>query len=76
MTDYDAERFVKRLTGRTDVEKALLWLDTLTKEGSSMMAAQDLEVTNHVDGNAIATEDGAQHSCLFSFHMRTPFLLC
>jgi hypothetical protein len=56
MTDYDAERFVKRLMGRMDVEKALLRLDTLTKEASSMMAARDLEVTNHVDGSAITDE--------------------
>ena len=35
--------------GRTDVEDALLRLDTLTKEENLMTAARNLEVTHHVD---------------------------
>jgi hypothetical protein len=37
--------------GRTDIEDALLRLDSLTKEESLMAAAKNLEVTYHVDGN-------------------------
>jgi hypothetical protein len=37
--------------GRTDVEDALLRLDSLTKEESLMAVAKNLEVTYHVDGN-------------------------
>jgi len=36
--------------GKTDVEDALLRLDTLTKEESLMMVLRNLEVTHHVDG--------------------------
>jgi hypothetical protein len=37
--------------GRTDVEDALLRLDSLTNEESLMAVAKNLEVTCHVDGN-------------------------
>ena len=37
--------------GRTDVEDALLRLDSLTKEESLMAVANNLEVTYHVDGS-------------------------
>ena len=54
------ETFLKRLVGRTDVEDALLRLDTLTKEESLMIAARNLEVTHHIDDNvaAVRTEMG------------------
>jgi hypothetical protein len=37
--------------GRTDVEDALLRLDSRTNEESLMVVAKNLEVTHHVDGN-------------------------
>jgi ABC-type uncharacterized transport system ATPase subunit len=49
MADYGTERFLKRLIGRTDVEDALLRLDSLTKEESLMALAKFLEVTHHVE---------------------------
>jgi len=51
LADYDSEKLLKRLIGRSDVEDALLRLDSLTKEESLMAVAQNLEVTHDVDGN-------------------------
>ena len=49
MANYGTERFLKRLIGRTDVEDALLRLDSLTKEEGLMAVAKNLEVTHHVE---------------------------
>ena len=57
MADYETEKFMKRLAGRTDVEDALERLDTLTKEESLMTAARNLEVTHRVDVNVVATQE-------------------
>ena len=40
--------------GKTDVEDALLRLDSLTREESLMVAARNLEVAHRVDGNVEA----------------------
>jgi hypothetical protein len=37
--------------GRRDIEDALQYLDTLTKEEGLMTAARNLAATHHVDGN-------------------------
>jgi hypothetical protein len=55
LADYCIEKILKRLIGRTEVEDAVLRLDTLTKEESLMMVARNLEVTHRVDGNVEAT---------------------
>jgi hypothetical protein len=60
LADYDAERFLKRLIGRTDVEDALLRLDSLTKEESLMAVAKNLEVTHHVKILAENIDDKVQ----------------
>ena len=57
MADYETERLVKRIAGRTDVEDALQRLDLLTKEESLMTAARNLEVTHRVDVNVMATQE-------------------
>jgi hypothetical protein len=57
MADYETEKFVKRLAGRTDLEDALQRLDVLTKEENLMIAARNLEVTHHVDVNVMATQE-------------------
>jgi hypothetical protein len=51
LADYDIEKFIKRLAGRTDVEDALERLDTLTKEETLMAVTINLEVTHNVDVN-------------------------
>ena len=43
LADNCTERILKGLVGRMEVEDALLWLDTPTKEENSMMAAWNLE---------------------------------
>jgi hypothetical protein len=57
MADYETEKFMKRLVGRTDLEDALQRLDVLTKEENLMTAARILEVTHHVDVNVTATQE-------------------
>src|SRR5260221_11368779 len=52
LADYDTEKIVKRLAGRTDVEDALQRLDALTNEEALMTAARNLEVVDHVDETA------------------------
>jgi len=55
--DYGTEKILRRLVGRTEVEDALERLDTLTKEEISMTVARNLEVTDRIDGNAMAIKD-------------------
>ena len=82
MADYETEKFMKRLAGRTDLEDALQRLDILTKEENLMTAARNLEVTHRVDVNVMATQEltrnihdnvkhGAQHSCGVFIHIVT-----
>ncbi len=57
MADYETEKFMKRIAGRTDVEDALERLDVLTKEENLMTAARNLEITHRVDANVMATQE-------------------
>jgi hypothetical protein len=57
LADDEIEKFLKKLVGRTDVEDALLELDTLTKEETLMAVARTLEVT-HIAGAAVAQIKG------------------
>jgi hypothetical protein len=61
LADFGAEKVLKKLVGRTDVEDALRRLDTLTKEENLMTAARNLEVTNNVDVNVTATQKIIDH---------------
>ena len=70
LADYLSEKFLKRLMGRTDVEDALLRLDSLTKEESLMVAARNLEVAHRVDGNVEAIKVLAE-----DIHEKLPGLL-
>ena len=56
VANYDTEKVLKKLAGRTDVEDAVLQLDHLTKEESLMVVVRNLEVTHRVDGNVEATK--------------------
>jgi hypothetical protein len=49
ITNDCAEKFIKRLAGKTPVEDALQRLDLLTKEENLMTVARNLEVTHRVD---------------------------
>jgi len=48
LTELSAEKYMKRLIGRTDVEDALKRLDKLTDEEARMATAQVLRVTHTV----------------------------
>jgi hypothetical protein len=58
--DDGLETFLKRLIGRTNVEDALLRLDSLTKEESLMAVARNLVATHRVDGNVQETKNLAE----------------
>ena len=60
-SDCGLEKYLKKLIGRTNVEDALLRLDSLTKEESLMAAAKNLEVTHQVK---ILAEDIERSSLL------------
>jgi SMC interacting uncharacterized protein involved in chromosome segregation len=47
--DRRAERYLKKLVGRKDVENALLRLDKLTQEEVRMAAAEALMITRNID---------------------------
>ena len=49
LTEPSAEKYMKRLIGRTDVEDALKRLDKLTDEEARMATAQVLKATHSVD---------------------------
>jgi hypothetical protein len=48
-TELSAERYLRKLAGKTDVEDALKRLDKLTHEEAWMATAQVLRVTHNVD---------------------------
>jgi hypothetical protein len=51
LADYGAEKFMKRLVGKTEVEDGLQRLDMLTKEENLMTAACTLEVAGDIRQN-------------------------
>jgi hypothetical protein len=55
LPDCNTEKILKGFVGRTEVEDAVLRLDTLTKEESLMIMARNLEITCRVDANVEAT---------------------
>ena len=61
-SDYETEKFMKRLVGRTDVEDALARLDMLTKEEDLMTAARNLELTQRIHDDVKVNKHGAQSS--------------
>jgi Tfp pilus assembly PilM family ATPase len=51
------ERFLKKVTGKQDVEDALKRLDRLTNDEARMTTAQALKATRHVDDIVRAVDD-------------------
>jgi hypothetical protein len=62
VADYETEKFMKRIVGRTEVEDALARLDMLTNEENLMTAARNLKVTQSIHDDVKVTKHGAQHS--------------
>ena len=58
MTQYDAEKFGKRLLGENDVEAVLRRLDRLTQEEARTTATQSLEVIYGLAKNLKVIMDG------------------
>ena len=65
MTDYDTEKFFKKLGGRRDVDDAFLRLDSLTRDETLIGVAEVLDVAFDVNGNVqglkVLTEDIRDH---------------
>jgi hypothetical protein len=57
LTERRAEKFVKKLIGRTEMEDALKRLDKLTQEEARMAAAQNLKATHDVDERVAGVDD-------------------
>ena len=49
LTERCAEKYLKKLIGRTEMEDALKRLDKLTQEEAQMAAAENLKATHAVD---------------------------
>ena len=60
LTYTSLEKFLKKLLGKNDIEDALKRLDTLTQEEARMATAENLKVTNRVEGKVTALVDGTQ----------------
>jgi hypothetical protein len=59
LAEQSAEKFLKKLMGRTDVEDALKRLDALTREENLLTATRILVVAHHVDDNVQGLRRGA-----------------
>ena len=57
-TRFSAERFLKKVAGRSEIEDALRRLDKLTQEEHRMATARDLRVTHRVDDKIDVVIDG------------------
>src|SRR6266436_7903712 len=53
-----AEKYLKKLMGKTDIENALKRLDRLTQEEAQMASAQLLQITNAIDNEVRGIVDG------------------
>jgi hypothetical protein len=73
LSDYEIERFLKALLGRTDVDDALLRLDMLTKEENLMATAKILEVTQNVqeDMNKVVKTTQDVHNTMIKLETET-----
>jgi archaellum component FlaC len=52
-----AEKYLKKLMGKTDIENALKRLDRLTQEEAQMASAQLLQITNAIDSEVRGIAD-------------------
>jgi hypothetical protein len=57
LIESSSEKYLKRLTGSTDMEDALKRLDKLTHEEAWMAVAQNLKATHTVDGRVKGVMD-------------------
>jgi hypothetical protein len=50
LTDRGLEKYIKKLTGNTDIEDSLQRLDKLTLEEAQMASAELLKITHGIEG--------------------------
>ena len=60
LTDSCLEKYLKKFTGKNDLEDALKKLDVLTQEEARMATAELLRVTRGIDDKVTTILDGAQ----------------
>jgi hypothetical protein len=68
LAKFGTERVLKRLTGRPEIEDALLRLDVLPKEECLMTAARNLETTHATKLGMQLLRSVFEHIPTFSFH--------
>ncbi len=59
-TNLNAEKYLKKLIGKKDVEDALLRLDQLTQEEARMAAAEALTITRGIDDKVKDVDERVQ----------------
>ena len=74
LTQYDTEKFVKKLFGEKDTEAVLQRLNRLTVDEAKLTAAQILEVVHGLVQNMRVVTDGKQiyqacHSLSVEYHL-------
>ena len=57
MADICPEKYLKKLTGNTEIEDALQELDRLTQEEARMASAELLKIAHSIDGNVMGVDD-------------------
>ena len=56
-TELSAERYLRKLAGKTNVEDALKRLDKLTHEEAWMATAQVMRATHNVDDRVVSVDE-------------------
>jgi len=57
LADIYPEKYLKKLTGNTEIEDALQELDKLTQEEARMATAELLKIAHSIDGNVMGVDD-------------------
>jgi hypothetical protein len=70
VSQYDTEKFAKKLLGESEIEAVLQRLDRLTQEEGRMTVAQTLEVVHGLMNTVTVVMNGAQRflSCVRPFN--------
>ena len=74
--DLHAEKYLKKLLGRKDVEDALQRLDKLTQEEARMAAAEALTITCGIDDKVLGVDHKIGSVVEGELHRISPPLIC
>ena len=60
LTELYSEKYIRKLTGNTDIEDSLQKLDKLTQEEALMASAELLKMTRGVDSKVMGVDDNVK----------------